>query len=143
MISRPPQGIADAEGGLKIRAHQRPDLQGFGDGQPPTSESRYIPGHCLPLPVPRHQPFRSISSSIRATSSLGRISSAFAIFHRVSKLACLSPFSIIVRCVRAIPAKPLKTSWDTPFLLRRLRMVFPTALLSNCTASPHFSTHSV
>ncbi len=24
--------IADAEDGLKIRAHQRPDLQGFGDG---------------------------------------------------------------------------------------------------------------
>ena len=41
---------ADAEGGLKIRAHLRPDLQGFGGGQPPTSEPRYIPRHCLPLP---------------------------------------------------------------------------------------------
>ena len=29
---------ADAEGGLKIRAQLRPDLQGFGGGQPPTSE---------------------------------------------------------------------------------------------------------
>ena len=28
---------ADSEGGLKIRAHLRPDLQGFGGGQPPTS----------------------------------------------------------------------------------------------------------
>ena len=42
---------ADAEGGLKIRAQLRPDLQGFGGGQPPTSEPRYmyIPRHCLPL----------------------------------------------------------------------------------------------
>ena len=42
---------ADAEGGLKIRAQLRPDLQGFGGGQPPTSEPRYIPRHCLPLPL--------------------------------------------------------------------------------------------
>ena len=41
---------ADAEGGLKNRAHQRPVLQGFGGGQPPTSTPRYIPRHCLPLP---------------------------------------------------------------------------------------------
>ena len=40
---------ADAEGGLKIRAHLRPVLQGFGGGQPPTSEPRYIPRHCLPV----------------------------------------------------------------------------------------------
>lgn len=40
---------ADAEGGLKNRAHQGPVLQGFGGGQPPTSEPRYIPRHCLPL----------------------------------------------------------------------------------------------
>lgn len=46
---------ADAEGGLKIRAHLRPDLQGFGGGQPPTSEPRYIPRHCLPLPSIRYQ----------------------------------------------------------------------------------------
>lgn len=46
---------ADAEGGLKIRAHLRPDLQGFGSGQPPTSEPRYIPRHCLPLPSIRYQ----------------------------------------------------------------------------------------
>ena len=32
--------IADAEGGLKNRAHQRPVLQGFGGGQPPTSTRR-------------------------------------------------------------------------------------------------------
>ncbi len=44
---------ADAEGGLKIRAQLRPDLQGFGGGQPPTSEPRYIPRHCLPL-LPHH-----------------------------------------------------------------------------------------
>lgn len=31
---------ADAEGGLKNRAHQRPVLQGFGGGQPPTSTRR-------------------------------------------------------------------------------------------------------
>ena len=40
---------ADAEGGLKNRAQMRPVLQGFGGGQPPTSECRYIPAHCLPL----------------------------------------------------------------------------------------------
>ena len=31
---------ADAEGGLKNRAHLRPVLQGFGGGQPPTSTHR-------------------------------------------------------------------------------------------------------
>ena len=31
---------ADAEGGLKNRAHLRPVLQGFGGGQPPTSTRR-------------------------------------------------------------------------------------------------------
>ena len=40
---------ADAEGGLKNRAHLRPVLQGFGGGQPPTSTRQYIQGHCLPL----------------------------------------------------------------------------------------------
>ena len=46
---------ADAEGGLKIRAQLRPDLQGFGGGQPPTSERRYIPAHCLLL-LPHSRP---------------------------------------------------------------------------------------
>ena len=45
---------ADAVGGLKIRAHLRPVLQGFGGGQPPTSTRRYIPGHCLPLLITRY-----------------------------------------------------------------------------------------
>ena len=39
---------ADAEGGLKGPAQLCRSLQGFGGGQPPTSERRYIPGHCLP-----------------------------------------------------------------------------------------------
>lgn len=38
---------ADAEGGLKNRAHQRPVLQGFGGGQPPTSERRVYTGALL------------------------------------------------------------------------------------------------
>ena len=38
---------ADAEGGLKNRAHQRPVLQGFGGGQPPTSEHRVYTGALL------------------------------------------------------------------------------------------------
>ena len=42
---------ADAEGGLKGPAQLRRSLQGFGGGQPPTSERRYIPAHCLPLPT--------------------------------------------------------------------------------------------
>ena len=41
---------ADAEGGLKGAAQMRRSLQGFGGGQPPTSQGRYIPTHCLPLP---------------------------------------------------------------------------------------------
>ncbi len=98
MMIFPSQRVtADAEGGLKNRAHQRPVLQGFGAASHQQASAGYIPGHCLPLPIPRHQPLRSISSSIKATSSLGRISSAFAIFHKVSKFACLSPFSIIVK----------------------------------------------
>ena len=59
-----------------------------------------------------------------------------AIFHSVSKFACFVPFSIIVRWVRAIPAKPLNTSWEIPFSLRRSLIAFPTAKLSNCTQSP-------
>ncbi len=51
MIFLPLKVTADAEGGLKTRAHQRPGLQGFGGGQPPTSSAGYIPGHCLPLPL--------------------------------------------------------------------------------------------
>ena len=38
---------ADAEGGLKIRARLRPDLQGFGGGQPPTSTRRVYTGALL------------------------------------------------------------------------------------------------
>ena len=38
---------ADAEGGLKNRAHQRPVLQGFGGGQPPTSTRRVYTGALL------------------------------------------------------------------------------------------------
>ena len=76
-------------------------------------ESLWEQRHCLPNSAhscSQYQLFCSISTSIMATSSLGRISRAFAIFQMVSKFACLSPFSIIVRCVRAIPAKPLNTS---------------------------------
>ena len=39
--------IADAEGGLKNRAHLRPVLQGFGGGQPPTSTRRVYTGALL------------------------------------------------------------------------------------------------
>ena len=38
---------ADAEGGLKYRAHLRPVLQGFGGGQPPTSTRRVYTGALL------------------------------------------------------------------------------------------------
>ena len=41
---------ADAGGGLKIRAHQRPDLQGFGGVSHQQASAGYIPAHCLPLP---------------------------------------------------------------------------------------------
>ncbi len=40
---------ADAEGGLKIRAQKRPDLQGLGGGSHQQASAGYIPGHCLPL----------------------------------------------------------------------------------------------
>ena len=38
---------ADAEGGLKNRAHLSPVLQGFGGGQPPTSTRRVYTGALL------------------------------------------------------------------------------------------------
>ena len=38
---------ADAEGGLKLRAQVRPELQGFGGGQPPTSTRRVYTGALL------------------------------------------------------------------------------------------------
>ena len=38
---------ADAEGGLKNRAHLRPVLQGVGGGQPPTSTRRVYTGALL------------------------------------------------------------------------------------------------
>ena len=38
---------ADAEGGLKIRAHLRLDLQGIGGGRPPTSQRRVYTGALL------------------------------------------------------------------------------------------------
>ena len=41
---------ADAEGGLKNRAHLRPVLQGFGGGQPPTSTRRVYTGALLATP---------------------------------------------------------------------------------------------
>ena len=58
---------ADAEGGLKNRAHLRPVLQGFGGGQPPTSTRRVYTGALLATttaPAPKHQLFCSISASI-------------------------------------------------------------------------------
>nr|WP_217933817.1 hypothetical protein [Enterocloster clostridioformis] len=42
---------ADAEGGLKNRAHLRPVLQGFGGGQPPTSTRRVYTGALLAATV--------------------------------------------------------------------------------------------
>lgn len=72
----------------------------------------------------------SSASSILRTSSLGRISNASAILHIVEKFACFVPHSIIVKCVRAMPAKPLKTSCDMPFALRTDRIVCPTILFS-------------
>jgi hypothetical protein len=44
---------ADAEGGLKNRAHQRPVLQGFGGGQPPTSMRRVYTGALLAATICR------------------------------------------------------------------------------------------
>ena len=75
---------------------------------------------------------------MHSTSWLGRSSRASAIRHIVSKLACLVPFSIIVKCVLAMPAKPLNTSWDSPRSRRSERIASPTALLlkSNALALP-------
>ena len=46
---------ADAEGGLKNRALQRPVLQGFGGGQPPTSTRRVYTGALLAATIFRCQ----------------------------------------------------------------------------------------
>ena len=43
---------ADAEGGLKNRAHLRPVLQGFGGGQPPTSTRQVYTGALLAATQP-------------------------------------------------------------------------------------------
>jgi len=43
----PPQVTADAEGGLKIRAHLRPDLQGFGGDSHQQAERRVYTGALL------------------------------------------------------------------------------------------------
>ena len=45
---------ADAGGGLKNRAHQRPVLQGFGGGQPPTSTRRVYTGALLAATLERY-----------------------------------------------------------------------------------------
>ena len=58
---------------------------------------------------------------------LSRFSSASSILRT---FACFVPHSIIVKCVRAMPAKPLKTSCDMPFALRTDRIVCPTILFS-------------
>ena len=79
------------------------------------------------------------SRSICSTSWLGRRSRASAIRHIVSKLACFVPFSIIVKCVLAMPAKPLSTSCDSPRSRRSERIVRPAAPLSNSnTLHPSF-----
>ncbi len=49
---------ADAEGGLKNWAQLRPVLQGFGGGQPPTSERRVYTGALLAATINlRYAPF--------------------------------------------------------------------------------------
>ena len=45
---------ADAEGGLKNRAHLCPVLQGFGGGQPPTSTRRVYTGALLAATLERY-----------------------------------------------------------------------------------------
>ena len=63
---------ADAEGGLKNRAHLRPVLQGFGGGQPPTSTPRYIPRHCLPLLPPPSSAEKASLPAVTTTPVLRR-----------------------------------------------------------------------
>ena len=95
-----------------------------------------------PAGIPAGHIIRYIHSatafSISSTSLLGFMSSAIAIRQMVSKLGCFVPFSIMVRWVRAIPAKPLSTSCVNPFCIRLLRMILPTTALSNCMKSPSF-----
>lgn len=50
MICRSLRVTADTGSGLKIRAHQRPDLQGVGCGQLPASGCRVYTG-VLPIPL--------------------------------------------------------------------------------------------
>ena len=49
----------------------------------------------------------------------------------VSKFGCLSPVSIIAKWLRAKPANPLKTSWESFLSVRSLRMTLPAAALLN------------
>ena len=60
---------ADAEGGLKNRAHLRPVLQGFGGGQPPTSTRRVYTGALLATTERRRRDYRESMLSIPAELS--------------------------------------------------------------------------
>lgn len=83
------------------------------------------------------------SSSIIFTSSCGSMPKAFAIFQSVSKLAFLSPLSIIERWLLAMPARPLKISCDSSFSFRKRRMTAPTAfVLNSFTQTPLFILYS-
>ena len=52
MIFLSPRVTADAEGGLKNQAHQRPVLQGFGGGRLPTSTHRVYTCALLAITIP-------------------------------------------------------------------------------------------
>ena len=56
---------ADAEGGLKNRAHLRPVLQGFGGGQPPTSTRRVYTGALLATTIGTYHPVRVMCDFIQ------------------------------------------------------------------------------
>ncbi len=75
---------ADAEGGLKNRAHLRPVLQGFGGGQPPTSTRRVYTGALLAAtvtPVSRYRSLCFLKAVIGTLNYAGRSGDFGAYFY--------------------------------------------------------------
>ena len=75
---------ADAEGGLKIRAHQRPVLQGIGGGSHQQARAGYIPAHCLLLPP-------SLPAHIHRTGKLSTIQKLYFFFSLTFQINAKTP----------------------------------------------------
>lgn len=107
---------------------------GRADARLKICQKRETPGRCPGISY--GSAVFSISCSILAISSLGRMRSASAILKKVSSVGRRSPRSMALRCVRPIPAKPLTTSCESPFSSRSCCITFPTTTASSILTPP-------